>query len=228
MDDEDSTIVALLHDVVEDTDYTLNDIKGMGFGENVLEALGLLTHDPSEPYFDYVKSIAENPLATKVKLADLKHNSDITRLNHEPTKTDYKRLHKYSLAVMILENGLSYRYEEPSYEEVAHEEDQFCSVSPDRYEGFIEGFHYGMIAAESFLRKQFIIEENVLQRELDKYREHMIAFTWMDLREDPEYFFIERYRAGALDAELLPPKDGDRFYDDIEYTSKNYSGYTKK
>ena len=194
----------------------------MGFGENALEALGLLTHDPSEPYFDYVKSIAENPLATKVKMADLKHNSDITRLNHKPTKTDCKRLHKYSLAVMILENGLSYRYEEPCYEEVAHEDDHCYSVDPCDYGSFLDSFHYGMIAAEVFLRTQFEIEETVLQKELNHYRECLIDCTWMMLRDDPEWHFIQKYRAGVLDAKLLPAKEGDRFFGDIEYTLKNY------
>ena len=222
MDDEDSTVIALLHDVVEDTKYTIKEIRGMGFGETVVEALVLLTHDPSVPYFEYVKSIADNPLATKVKLADLEHNSDTTRLNHEPTATDRERLRKYMLAKMILENELRYRYEEPSYEEIAHEGDRFRSVSPDRYGSFLDGFHYGMIAAEVFLRKQFEIEEAVLCDELDGYRDHMIEFTWMDLREDPEYYFIERYRAGAIAAKLLPAKEGNRFYEDIEYTLKNY------
>ena len=102
MDDEDSTVVALLHDVVEDTEYTLNDIKGMGFGDAVLEALRLLTHDPSVPYLEYVRAISENPIASKVKIADLEHNSDTTRLNHEPTETDIKRLEKYKTAQKIL------------------------------------------------------------------------------------------------------------------------------
>ena len=106
MDDEDSTIVALLHDVVEDTEYTLNDIKDMSFGDAVVEALALLTHDLSVPYFEYVKSIVSNPIAKKVKLADLRHNSDITRLNHEPTAKDRERLDKYRLAKIILENDV--------------------------------------------------------------------------------------------------------------------------
>ena len=102
MDDEDSTVVALLHDVVEDTDYTIGDIKGMGFGDAVVEALKLLTHDPAVPYMDYIKAIADTPLAKKVKLADLEHNSDITRLNHELTEKDHKRLYKYMLARTLL------------------------------------------------------------------------------------------------------------------------------
>ena len=103
MDDEDSTIVALLHDVVEDTDYTIKDLKGMGFGDAVIEAIDLMTHSPGVPYMDYVKEIAKNPIARKVKLADLNHNSDLTRLNHEPTSHDHERVEKYKKAIELLE-----------------------------------------------------------------------------------------------------------------------------
>lgn len=90
MDDEDSTIVALLHDVVEDhiDMYTLDDIRGM-FGDIVYNALELLTHSDNIPYMDYIKNIKNNPIARKVKLADLKHNSDVNRLNgNKPNKYD--------------------------------------------------------------------------------------------------------------------------------------------
>ncbi|MBQ3292335.1 MAG: bifunctional (p)ppGpp synthetase/guanosine-3',5'-bis(diphosphate) 3'-pyrophosphohydrolase [Mogibacterium sp.] len=102
MDDEDSTVVALLHDVVEDTSYTFHDLEQMGFGDAVIEALKLLTHDDYSPYLDYVRRIAKNPLATKVKLADLRHNSDLSRLNHEPTIKDIERYNKYQKAIAIL------------------------------------------------------------------------------------------------------------------------------
>ena len=81
MDTEESTTVALLHDVVEDTDYTLEDLKAMGFPNNVIDALALMTHNPRVPYMEYVKAISANSLATKVKLADLRHNSDLSRLD---------------------------------------------------------------------------------------------------------------------------------------------------
>ena len=103
MDDEDSTIAALLHDVVEDTDYTIKDLKGMGFGDAVIEAIDIMTHRPGVPYMDYVKEIAKNPIARKVKLADLNHNSDLTRLNHEPTSKDLERVEKYKKAKELLE-----------------------------------------------------------------------------------------------------------------------------
>ncbi len=80
MTDESTTITALLHDVVEDTSVTLADLAGMGFPPDVLEAVALLTHDATEPYMDYVARIKSNPIARKVKLADLAHNSDLTRL----------------------------------------------------------------------------------------------------------------------------------------------------
>ena len=102
MDDEVSTVVALLHDIVEDTSYTFDDLEAMSFGDEVINALRLLTHDESVPYMDYVRKIGSNPIATKVKLADLDHNSDLTRLNHEPTETDLKRYQKYQEAKAIL------------------------------------------------------------------------------------------------------------------------------
>ena len=103
MKDEDTTIVALLHDVVEDTDTTFEDLAQMGFGEPVLEALRLLTHDPEVPYMDYVAEIKQNPIAKAVKLADLKHNSDMTRLD-TVTDWDKKRAQKYKAAIKLLKS----------------------------------------------------------------------------------------------------------------------------
>lgn len=103
MDDEVSTVAALLHDVVEDTQYSFADLENMGFGDEVLDALRLLTHDDSVPYLDYVREIAKNPVAKKVKLADLTHNSDLSRLNHEPTEKDLERVRKYQKAREILQ-----------------------------------------------------------------------------------------------------------------------------
>ena len=102
MTDEATTIVALLHDVVEDTDYTLEDIAAMGFGPDVTGALALMTHDKSVPYLDYVARLKGNPIARAVKLADLAHNSDRSRLGEIDKKTE-KRLEKYAAAVKLLE-----------------------------------------------------------------------------------------------------------------------------
>lgn len=90
MTDEASTIAALLHDVAEDTDVTLADLAREGFSEEVMEALRLLTHDKAVPYMDYVRALAHNPIARKVKLADLAHNSDTTRLDILPPGAEQK------------------------------------------------------------------------------------------------------------------------------------------
>lgn len=102
MTDEYTTIAALLHDVVEDTDYTFEDLAGMGFPEEVISALRLLTHAPAVPYMDYVAQIRHNPIARAVKIADLQHNSDITRLE-QITPRDLERGRKYAEALRLLE-----------------------------------------------------------------------------------------------------------------------------
>ncbi len=84
MDDEDSTIVALLHDILEDTDVTIGDLREIGFSETVIEALDCLTHRCGESYLDYIDRVAENDLATKVKIADIEHNADVTRVRNNP------------------------------------------------------------------------------------------------------------------------------------------------
>ncbi len=99
MKDEDSTIVALLHDTVEDTSVT---IREKGFSERVLEAVDLLIHREEEGYFDYVRRTKENPLAATVKLADLRHNSDVTRYCRELTDHEKKKVEKYQEAIRIL------------------------------------------------------------------------------------------------------------------------------
>jgi (p)ppGpp synthase/HD superfamily hydrolase len=104
MDTEETVTVALLHDVVEDTDYTLEDLRRMGFPDSVTDALALMTHDPSVPYLDYVKRLKSNPIARAVKLADLTHNSDLSRLP-VVTEKDLKRVEKYREAMNLLKQG---------------------------------------------------------------------------------------------------------------------------
>ena len=101
MTDEDTTVVALLHDVVEDTHYTLEDLAAMGFSRQVLDAIGLMTHADGVPYMDYVAKIKENPIARAVKLADLRHNSDLTRLDTVDDKAK-ARAQKYAQAIALL------------------------------------------------------------------------------------------------------------------------------
>lgn len=104
MQDEASVVAALLHDVAEDTPYTLKDLEQMGFPQPVLDALALLVHDPSVPYLDYVAKLKDNPIARRVKLADLRHNSDLTRLS-QVTDRDRQRVKKYAAAISLLESS---------------------------------------------------------------------------------------------------------------------------
>ncbi len=101
MTTEETTAVALLHDVIEDTDYTLADIAAMGFPQSVTDALKLLTHDERVPYMTYVAAIKQNPIARAVKLADLRHNSDLSRLDRIDEKA-LERVRKYRSAIQLL------------------------------------------------------------------------------------------------------------------------------
>jgi (p)ppGpp synthase/HD superfamily hydrolase len=100
METEEECIVALLHDTVEDTDITFKQLE-KEFSDKVIEALKLLTHDKSIGYMEYVRNLKNNPIARKVKLADLRHNSDETRLKYL-TEKDRKRNQKYREAIEIL------------------------------------------------------------------------------------------------------------------------------
>lgn len=104
MKTEETVIVALLHDVVEDTDYTISDLKEMGFPEPVTAALTLLTHKDGVPYMDYVTAIKSDPIASAVKLADLRHNSDLSRLDAVDDKA-IQRVGKYKKAIALLQAG---------------------------------------------------------------------------------------------------------------------------
>jgi (p)ppGpp synthase/HD superfamily hydrolase len=102
MQTEETTIVALLHDVVEDTDYTIDDLTALGYDKTITDAITLLTHGDDTEYMDYVKKIKTNPIATAVKLADLRHNSDLSRLSVIDEKA-LKRREKYQKAIALLE-----------------------------------------------------------------------------------------------------------------------------
>ena len=102
MADEATTVVALLHDVVEDTELTFEDLEKQCFNDEIIKVLMLLTHEKSVPYMEYVREIKKNKIATKVKLADLKHNSDLSRLSVIDEKA-LERKAKYEKAIKFLE-----------------------------------------------------------------------------------------------------------------------------
>ena len=100
MDDEISTCVALLHDTVEDTAVTLEQLAAE-FPKEVVDAVALLTHADGVEYFDYVRAIKANPIAVQVKLADLNHNGDPKRICNQGNQE--RRRIKYAAARAILE-----------------------------------------------------------------------------------------------------------------------------
>ncbi|WP_423218362.1 HD domain-containing protein [Streptococcus equinus] len=98
---DDEKIVAYLHDVIEDTPCQLRDLENAGFSSEIIKAVDLLTRKTGQSYKQYLKLVKTNELARVVKLADLKHNSDLSRLTHV-TENDIKRLKKYQDAIVFL------------------------------------------------------------------------------------------------------------------------------
>jgi hypothetical protein len=98
---EQEKICGVLHDLVEDTDWTFEKLENEGFSEEIISALKCVTKQENEAYNVFISRIKENPLAIKVKLNDLRDNMDITRLVHI-TEKDRERLNKYLKAYQEL------------------------------------------------------------------------------------------------------------------------------
>lgn len=106
-EDEELMQIAILHDVIEDSAgaWTIERLRETGFSERVCSALTLLTHDPLVKYEDYIRQIATNRDAIRVKMEDLRDNSDITRLKGLRPK-DFERMEKYQRAHVFLRKTL--------------------------------------------------------------------------------------------------------------------------
>ncbi len=107
MHTESETVAALLHDVVEDTPITLSDLKKEGFPAEAIEAVRLLTKQDGIPYDVYIQRVKENPIARAVKIADIQHNMDLSRVGFtEATAPDHylTRRKKYARALETLQN----------------------------------------------------------------------------------------------------------------------------
>ena len=100
MDTDIEKTIAYLHDVLEDTDVTVDALRKI-FPNEIVDTLITLTYRKDESYFEYIQRVSKSKLAKKVKVADLLHNLDITRIK-EPTKQDYERLEKYKKAILYL------------------------------------------------------------------------------------------------------------------------------
>lgn len=101
MDSETAMIAAVLHDVVEDTDWTLKRLREAGFAEEVVEAVDCLTHREGESYEEFVERVRANPISRQVKVADLEDNMNIRRIGQLGAK-DLERLEKYHRAWRVL------------------------------------------------------------------------------------------------------------------------------
>ena len=100
----EAKVVAWLHDTIEDTDTTREDLLNYGFPEDLVDVVCLLTKTEADnaDYLSYIKRIAEHPLAREVKIADITHNMDLSRIP-SPTSMDLERIEKYKKALHILQ-----------------------------------------------------------------------------------------------------------------------------
>ena len=103
MKTEDEMTTAVLHDVVEEGGSSLEELRRQGFSEEVVAALDCLTRNDGQSYEDYIEEVRRNPLAARVKLADLEDNMDLSRIA-EPDEDDFRRLEKYKAAHLRLKS----------------------------------------------------------------------------------------------------------------------------
>lgn len=98
---EEEKAVALLHDVIEVSNYGLEDLRKSGFSETIVQAVDVLTKKSNTDYADYLALIKKNELARVVKLAELRHNSDLSRIS-EIGMEDFERVERYTKAIDFL------------------------------------------------------------------------------------------------------------------------------
>ena len=94
-------MVAVLHDVVEDTDITINNLREFGFSDEVIDAVDVITKRDGDNYDNYLARVSANVIARQVKLADLEDNMDFRR-GLEPSDKLYERYEKYDKAWRFL------------------------------------------------------------------------------------------------------------------------------
>lgn len=167
MSDEYTVAVALLHDTIEDTDLSLEELSQMGFPKEVVEAIEIMTHNGEDSYDEYIERIGSNMISTEVKLADLRHNMDLSRLD-KVSESDIKRVEKYKK---------SYEY---LYKIFTKKNNSSLQLK-DRLEGGI----LGLVVGDALGVPVEFIERNRLKRspvtEMIGYGSHnMPEGTWSD------------------------------------------------
>ena len=101
MKTEEEGTVAVLHDVIEDTNYSVKDLRKAGYSQKILRSLDYLTRRDHEEYDQFIRRVKRDPLARKVKIADIEDNLDLARIKH-PKKSDFARMEKYRRALSEL------------------------------------------------------------------------------------------------------------------------------
>lgn len=102
MDTEVEQIIAILHDVVEDSPMTIDDLQSLGYSKKIVSAIDCLSKREGEEYFKYLDRVKSSQLAIKIKLADLNDNLDPNRIPDEPEEKKTKRINRYRKAIEIL------------------------------------------------------------------------------------------------------------------------------
>ncbi|MBK8035021.1 MAG: GTP pyrophosphokinase [Chloroflexi bacterium] len=98
MTSDDARFVAILHDTIEDSDHTLDDLRALGYSETIIAAVDAITRRDDETYEEFIQRLKPNPLARAVKLADLLDNMDLRRANPVVAEKDAERLARYQRA----------------------------------------------------------------------------------------------------------------------------------
>ncbi|MEI6428405.1 MAG: HD domain-containing protein [Pseudanabaena sp. ELA607] len=101
VDSPEAKIVAVLHDTIEDSEVTIEDLIQAGFTSEIIDAVQAITKCPHESYEEYLDRVMSNPLAMTVKIADVSHNMDLSRIGN-PTDVDYQRLARYEVVLQRL------------------------------------------------------------------------------------------------------------------------------
>ncbi len=106
--DPRAQLVALMHDLVEDTEVTIDELRSRGFDEEVVAAVDLVTHRESHSYAEYVIRLKSNPLARQAKLSDLRDNASLGRVLYRRPKLagDLERIQRYVLSYQFLEDRI--------------------------------------------------------------------------------------------------------------------------
>lgn len=177
MDTESEMIVAVLHDVLEDTEITADDLRNNSFSEEILDAVQMLTKQEGEEYQEFIERIKQNPIARKVKLADIEDNMDIKRFKSPeyPTEKDIERLKRYYLAWKTLTEKKRFL--------VVVEENFRYHNRPERY---VKGAYQDCEAAIAVCKK--MIDDFLLKIQGVRKKEEELWEYYMKWGEEPWVF----------------------------------------